>query len=79
MSKEIIKQFSGTIYKFVFCDYADLDVEKGENKYCGKIHIYERRIVQLEPYKAKWFYLGDLDHDTNTSPTTMDKDSGHTR
>lgn len=60
MSKEVIKQFSGTVYKFVFCNYTSPE----KNEYCGKIHIYERRITNLEPPEARFFYIGDLEDNT---------------
>lgn len=71
--KEVIKQFSEGVYKFVFCNYKSPSM----NEYCGKLHIYELRCVQNNPYKDKWFYIGDLD-DRNTPPAIVAQHSGDT-
>lgn len=74
MRKEIVKQFSGTIYKFVWCDYKDLL----KNSQCDKVHVYERRVVQVEPYRFRWFYIGDLDDDDrDATPIAIQTDNKH--
>ena len=73
--KEVIKQFSDGVYKFVKCNY--VTTAKEGSIPCNKIHIYLRRCVNDSPEKYRWFYIGDLD-DRNTPLTIVEQHSGNT-